>query len=48
MGEVKRMIVGAEGCICDYCVAMCFAIMMNQGEDMMQVLEKVKSELEAD
>jgi ATP-dependent protease Clp ATPase subunit len=43
--EVKKMIVGPEGCICDYCVATCYTIMANSGVDMDETVERVKTDI---
>ena len=45
VSEVKKMIIGAEGCICDYCVAMHYVILEKGGMDMLRTSERVKSDL---
>jgi ATP-dependent protease Clp ATPase subunit len=45
VSEVKKMIVGGEGCICDYCVAMVYMFIEKDGVDMMRTSERVKRDL---
>jgi len=42
--KVEKLIVGAEGSICDYCVAMCYVVLENGGVEMIRTFEKVKSD----